>query len=510
MIKDPVYLASSEQIKKIFSVNNDTVAKGFKIGRLLKEEIDISLPWHNLFNTHIGVFGNTGSGKSNTLTKLYTELFNSVGPDNFKHKSEFLILDFNGEYTNNQILGSDKKEVIKLNTRKNNGEDKIILRESSVWNTEVLSLLFQATLNTQKPFINRVVLAREKYAHNSNISLLNYIKSIIKRIFTATSQNKDTRDLIIKVLSLINDTTADLKSKIQKMQWNAKYNTFMLDNDYFNGGEDSDSYHKHLKQLVENIELNGGIDFFTELQVRIYLQLINDLIYGYVQYDHIQPLLKRIESNAASLQKVIDINNDSYDGKLLSVISFRECNQDIKKILPLLIAKHFYEKHKEENSASPPTRTFHLIIDEAHNILSQQSSREHEIWRDYRLEVFEEIVKEGRKYGFFLTISSQRPADISATIMSQVHNFFIHRLINDRDLFLLDTTISTLDSFSKKMIPNLSKGACVVTGTSFDIPLLMQIGMLDIEKQPDSQDVDLKQLWKIDAEDVKENSITDS
>ena len=80
--------------------------------------------------------------------------------------------------------------------------------------------------------------------------------------------------------------------------------------------------------------------------------------------------------------------------------------------------------------------------------------------------------------------------------MSQVHNFFIHRLINDRDLFLLENTISTLDSLSKKMIPNLSKGACVVTGISFDIPLVMQVDILEQKKQPDSQDVDLTKLWK--------------
>ncbi|TOG15365.1 hypothetical protein CGJ07_24370, partial [Vibrio parahaemolyticus] len=71
-------------------------------------------------------------------------------------------------------------------------------------------------------------------------------------------------------------------------------------------------------------------------------------------------------------------------------------------------------------------------------ILSQQSVREQANWKDYRLELFEELIKEGRKFGIFLTLSSQRPADISATIMSQLHNFFIHRLVNDRDLFLLD------------------------------------------------------------------------
>jgi len=137
----------------------------------------------------------------------------------------------------------------------------------------------------------------------------------------------------------------------------------------------------------------------------------------------------------------------------------------------------------------------HLIIDEAHNILSVQSNREHESWKDYRLELFEEIIKEGRKFGMYLTLSSQRPADISPTIMSQLHNFFIHRLVNDRDLFLLENTVSTLDSLSRGMIPNLSKGCCIVTGTSFDLPMVIQFDKLDVEHQPDSDDVDLNELW---------------
>ncbi len=166
----------------------------------------------------------------------------------------------------------------------------------------------------------------------------------------------------------------------------------------------------------------------------------------------------------------------------------------MKKVLPLLIAKHFYHSHKN-TVESPPEKTMHLIIDEAHNILSQQSSNEQESWKDYRLELFEEIIKEGRKFGVFLTLASQRPADISSTIVSQLHNFFIHRLVNDRDLFLLDNTISTLDNLSRSLIPNLAKGSCIITGTSFSLPMVLQIDRLDIRSRPDSEDIDLINLW---------------
>ncbi|MCW5120957.1 hypothetical protein B7L17_029725 [Burkholderia cenocepacia] len=94
----------------------------------------------------------------------------------------------------------------------------------------------------------------------------------------------------------------------------------------------------------------------------------------------------------------------------------------------------------------------------------------------------------------FVTIASQRPADISPTIVSQLHNFFIHRLANDRDLFIIDNTISTLDALSRSLIPGLSQGCCVATGTAFDLPLVIQVDRLPSDKQPASEDVDLEKL----------------
>jgi uncharacterized protein len=230
------------------------------------------------------------------------------------------------------------------------------------------------------------------------------------------------------------------------------------------------------------------------LIVRANLQLARDLIHGYVQFEHIQPLLKRVEASLTSLRKVMEVGTEAVAQKLLTVISLRRCNSEMKKVLPLLIAKHYYNEHKS-TVANPPDKTVHLIIDEAHNILSQISAREHESWKDYRLELFEEIIKEGRKFGVFVTISSQRPADISPTVISQLHNFFIHRLVNDRDLFLIDNTITTLDRLSRGLIPTLAKGCCVVTGSSFDLPMLLQMDVLEKSKQPDSEDVNLGLLW---------------
>ncbi|WP_272573298.1 ATP-binding protein [Providencia sp. PROV259] len=492
LIKDKVYLLEEDKLPDIFGRNNND---GFIIGKLLKEDYPISLDWKRLFNTHIGIFGNTGSGKSNTLTKLYTTLFENK----IRHingKSKFIVIDFNGEYTSEQLAIAEYKSVYNLNTK--NEEDKFPLIESEFWNVESLGILFQATPNTQKPFINRVVSSRNKYKEYPN-SLDNYFKKTFERIFTVALPKADSLDLIREVVSIIGNE--NLLNKLKHVIWNGTTPKFFMNGGiYFNS--DSIAYNQHLKGLVDEVSI-PDLGIFNEFKLRCHLQLINDLIFGFVQYEFIQPLLKRIDASLNSLKKVITVTREPLTSKIITIISLRKCNQDIKKILPLLISKHYYQPHKDSVS-NPPQKTVHLIIDEAHNILSHQSTRESESWKDYRLEQFEEIIKEGRKFGFFLTLSSQRPADISPTIVSQIHNFFIHKLVNDRDLFLIDNTISTLDNISKNMIPNLSKGCCIVTGTSFDIPMVLQVDLLEKSKQPDSEDVDLALLWSDNQIDQNE------
>jgi hypothetical protein len=489
MIRDPAFLLQEERIAQIFGRDAQS---SFSIGRLLKEDVPIGLPWQRLFNTHIGVFGNTGSGKSNTLTKLYSVLFEQKAAA-IGNKSRFVILDFNGEYTGAQMVAAEAKAVYQLSTRPNPGGAQpsmstFPLHEQEFWNDETLSLLFQATPNTQKPFLSRLIEGRRR--HQTNLgSLSAYAQAKFRDAFCAGECKASTLDLMRNVAKLVKN--AALGNILKGVSWHTTKSRFVRGGIFFDS--DGVNYGAHLAPTINTIDAST-LDAFDQLILRANLQLIGDLIAGYVQFEHIQPLLKRVEASLSSLRKVISVGGAQPEEKLLTVISMRRCNNESKKVLPLLIARHYYHAHRD-SVAHPPDKTIHLIIDEAHNILSQQSAREHESWKDYRLELFEEVIKEGRKFGVFLTISSQRPADISPTIVSQLHNFFIHRLVNDRDLFLIDNTITTLDNLSRSLIPNLAKGCCVATGTAFDLPMVVQVDRLAKEKQPDSEDVDLEVLW---------------
>lgn len=492
-IGDVAKLLSEQQVGSIFESKS---SDGYVIGKLLKEDLPVALPWQKLFNSHLGIFGNTGSGKSNTLTKLFTVLFanklHSIGPH-----SKFVVLDFNGEYTSDQLVGADHKKVVRLTTRNAEG-DRFKIHDDEFWDAETLGILFQATTNTQKPFLRRTIFGRARFI-DVPASLSQYARATIRRVLSSTDPSVEALEQVKSLVKQMPDAE-NLAELVGKVGWNNTNRSFYL---IVEGQTRYPDNAAHFDEIFEpqiaQIDLQN-LTGFTELQVRASLQLINDAQFGSAQYEHIQPLLRRIDALKEEFSRVISVGELGDDeDRLVTVISLRECKQDVKKILPILIAKHFYEQHRSVVT-SPPSTTLHLIVDEAHNILSQQSNREAESWKDYRLELFEEIIKEGRKFGVFLTLASQRPADISPTVVSQLHNYFIHRLVNDRDLALLENTISTLDSLSRGQIPTLPQGACVVTGTSFDIPMLMQVDKLPKEQEPDSSDVNLVELWSSDED----------
>ena len=503
IIYNTVKMISSNIIKVILSPKKEKNEIEFVIGKDLQYELKIDLPWNKIFNTHIGIFGNTGSGKSNTLTSLYKILLNHKKLN--LENSKFVFIDFNGEYTGDKVL-YDSKVTYELNTHQNDEGKKFSIKSSSFWDEEVLSILFHATEKTQKPFLKNLIERRNKYLKEiSNVkeNLKSYIKKIYSNIFNGTNPKKETLDLIKKVLEKTNNP----RTILERFKWfsGSEGGCFI----YI--GEDMRTIYSNTKDREERIYLNSVLDIenikleeklspFDELEIRTILDLISGVLSNFVQYEHVHPLLLRIESISVSLKKTIDIveENNSNKNNLpnLEVISLRNCNQEIKKMFPILLAKEYFKEHKEQNK-NEVKKTFHLIIDEAHNILSQQSNREAESWKDYRLELFEEIIKEGRKFGFFLTVASQRPADISETIMSQFHNFFIHRLINEKDLRLIDNVISTLDRSSKQLIPVLPQGACIVTGTAFDFPKIIQVDKIENrEERPNSDDIDLEKIWK--------------
>lgn len=518
MIFNEAVLLTEDEIKCILQKDSSKSKHKISIGNSVSNSISIELAWDKLFNTHIGIFGNTGSGKSNTLTKIYTELFNlemqEIAKD-FNGKSKFVLFDFNGEYINESILSVNKK-CLKLSTRNDSG-DKLPLTPKVFWDIETLSILYSATEKTQRPFLSRAV----KYfvdEENHDITVEKIVNGLGSSFYNTFKQNnnKEMLNLLNKSLEIIkldtnnkykdDDTGEILDLSWLNSLWHSQQCTYYTNECYINSVDDSikmnmrNEFEKALnkRQFIEAIE---KLSITDKLKIAVNSHLIYCLAYGKVNYEHISPLIQRIEARSSFIEKTICISKKKNEWQLLNVISFRNCNSEAKKMIPLLVTKQLYEEHKEITANEIEiSSTVHLIIDEAHNILSAQSTREEESWKDYRLEVFEEIIKEGRKFGFFITLASQRPFDISPTIISQLHNYFIHRLVNEQDLRMIANTVNSLDSISKNQIPNLAPGQCIITGTSFEMPLLIQVTKLPKEESPTSENADLIKLWIGDKE----------
>ncbi|WP_258181503.1 helicase HerA domain-containing protein [Burkholderia multivorans] len=314
MIQDAAYLLTEDRIRSIFDRKADST---FKIGRMLKEEIAVGLPWKRLFNSHIGIFGNTGSGKSNTLAKLYTVLFDRKLP-HIAGKSRFVILDFNGEYGGEQLAPAAHKKVYHLSTQltgEGNAGDKFPLAPTEFWDLETLSLLFQATMNTQRPFLSRVLTGKARF-DDQHGSLDVYAKSKFRQAFCAGEVRPATLDLMRVVARRINYQALD--DLLRQVNWHQRAGRFTRNGVFFDA--DGENYHHHIAPIVDALD-TSGLDDFDQLIVRVNLQLMSDLNAGFVQFEHIQPLPKRVESSLKSMRRVLSIANAAEDEKVLTVIS---------------------------------------------------------------------------------------------------------------------------------------------------------------------------------------------
>lgn len=500
MIGNEVSLISQKDIDFIYNANINSIT----IGKSIKENNDIKIPIDNFFASHIGIFGNTGSGKSNTLHKLYSELFKKFKHTQMMEKSQFFVIDFNGEYTQpNQFYVDNKnKQILNIDTNKKN-TDKVPIDRNYLFDPDILAILFDARPGVQKPFLDSSLREFQRTSSDELAksqerlfeTLIKNYKEIGQPILDSWLDIFDKNKINSELISILKNNLKRNKY-VQLYAKHPNFNSYIINEGQFNPNDDP-QINKLKLDLISKIKQR--YDELSELeQLHIFLDFkkISVAVYKLVNIEHINPLFKRIDISLNSLKSVINITNDNeYKFKFLNIINLVNADLETKRTLSMLISKMIYDNQKKESiKHDKPESTCHLIIDEAHNILNNNYSHNSDNSQDYRLSTFEEIIKEGRKFGFFITLASQRPADISPTIISQLHNFIIHRLVNQNDLHILESTLSTLDSFSFKQLPSLGQGEAIITGTAIQLPTLIKVTKDDI--RPKSDDVSLIDLWK--------------
>jgi len=493
LIGSEAYLLTSAKLHTVHNLVSDK-SLSINIAKTDADDYDIGFPIDGLFNSHIAIFGNTGSGKSNTLAYLYQELVSALKLRNqeaFEENSRFLLFDFNGEYIGHECITADKK-VYNLSTRVVGG-DRIPISEDSLMDLEVLSILADATDKTQKPFIRRALRFYKDVTGSADP--LNYFQNTLKSKIKQTLQMSDkVRAYLLvdyfKQLLPETDAAGHIVEIDDDLDWHNVSSEFMRQpGPHFLSSTPAEIENTFMYQRVDQYELqNDLLSMFIHF---LYIQLIFDVISNRAQNEHIAPAINKLRSKKSDIDKVFDTTGaESIWESNFVVVNLNDVNLEMKKTIPLLLSKRLYIDHKSEGNE----KSLNFIIDEAHNILSRDSFREAESWKDYRLETFEEIIKEGRKFGVFVTISSQRPSDISPTLTSQAHNYFIHRLINQKDLAMISSVVSYIDRVTEESIPVLPTGACIFSGVASPMPLKLNVKELDLHLQPNSTTLAYKDI----------------
>ncbi len=512
LIDNEVFLVIEDELAKIHNFVDDS-DKPITFGTLtLEKNQNISFGINKLFASHIGIFGNTGSGKSYTLSKVYNTLF-EIFQDNdaFHNNSKFFILDFNGEYVNsedwqndNVVVEKEFKQSFHLSTKDATGS-KFPLPIEALEDINIWRIIFEATEKTQTPFLRRSLSSSQiEDAIQNQDEFDRYVRELIISVTTAPDRNLD-KSIVNNFLNDLVDCSGDISDGLldaiiyfrSNLRPHTQNNTFYFTNTnpHTYADKSRDEFITLIHQGMDMVEVrvqDAGI--FQLIHIKIILNYYTEIIRGYSNRDHISPLIKRVKKRITDLQKCISfVPREKLFFKTMNVISLRNVNLSMKKMIPLLICKFLFEDHKDKED---DTQYLNLIIDEAHNILSSASERESQQWKDYRLETFEEIIKEGRKFGVFLTLASQRPYDISQTIISQLHNYFLHRLVNNNDIVAIERTVSYLDKVSFDTLSILPTGTCIIAGILAPIPVVVDIGEIKAKYRPNNRTIEPIKNWE--------------
>jgi len=133
-----------------------------------------------------------------------------------------------------------------------------------------------------------------------------------------------------------------------------------------------------------------------------------------------------------------------------------------------------------------------VFLDEAHQFLNRSLGDEDTA---HRLDAFDVIAKEGRKYGLAICMATQRPRDIPEGVLSQMGTLIVHRLINDKDRDVVERAAGEIDRAAAAFLPTLAPGEAAVVGVDFPIPLTMQITMPEKKHRPESGGPNFQKAW---------------
>lgn len=449
---DRVYSAPHQLIALLPQLMNEDSESNIQIeiGSVdVAQESKVHITPEKLFGRHLAIIGSTGGGKSWSIANIIEQ--------SLKFNSKIILIDATGEYRN---IENDKVEHTHLSSPVNiaNNSEKCSLPPTAFQESDFIAL-FEPSGKIQGPKFREAIKSLRLAGLCPQLFPDGYIKKI--------NQNKNNFNKALNAdsnLSIIENpkTPFDVRKLSLQLEqecvWPSGGSASNPDHTMW-GREDGNF--SHCLGLVTRIHgiLESGVfkDIFNDSNSRLSLiNKIDDFI------------------NAEKNLLRIDLSGIPFEYKAREIISN-------------VIGRHLLNKSRLGFFKDKPVIIF---VDEAHNFLGKQIGGEDTI---ARLDAFELIAKEGRKFGLNICLSTQRPRDITEGVLSQVGTMIIHRLTNDRDREIIERACGEIDRAASEFLPNLKPGEAVIIGNDFPIPLTVQVTIP--ENKPESSGANFQNSW---------------
>lgn len=482
--------------------NGETRAILLPIGKsVIFSDYDVKINIDKFFGFHFAVFGNTGAGKSNTVARILQNIF---AKDNYSAKgAKFVIIDSNGEYNKAfSRLNEINPQISHSLMIADDTNDKKF--EIPVWalSADDWAILLHASEKTQIPVLKRAIdIAKIFYSNGENNNeLKNHIlASTLLGIINSSDTSPSKADKLKAIISHFGTNKIGMDTDIQGMTLRKgieisygsmpneekviKYLTAYLKADIIQETVMGMMVPYSLDEFCQAVEFatlyEGSIssqriqEYTATLLTR--LQTIQEGIQGKILSKTQYISVDEYVDNLLGQNQIVDVDISSLDDASAEVVT---------KVLAKLLLDYL---KRRANKADMP---INFLIEEAHRFVRNETS-----YGAVGYNIFERIAKEGRKYGMLLGISSQRPSELSKTVVSQCSNFIIHRVQNPDDLQYISKMVPYINQNMIDRLTYLQTGHALVFGSAINLPTLTKFAQA--EPRTDSDNAQISEKWYI-------------
>lgn len=422
----------------VSSIFSEFKIKNFSVGKLpFNKQQRVYFDPTELFGKHFTILGQTGSGKSHTVATL---LQKSVALMPHAH---IVLLDLHGEYSWINEENCTREYAFADNIVRHLDARKL---EIPYWLLTFVELCDLLVDNSESEASNQIAFFRD---------LVFELK---------TEENKT---LNLQKLSVDTPIYFPLDLLVDKIE--------TKNNEMVPG-----SGPKPIKG-----ELNGR---FSRLLIRINSKL-NDVRYDFL----LKPTVRNTSDTLEPLLRdFVGLNNENKAN--ITIIDLSSVPFDVRPTVAAQIGRIAFEF----NYWNPKHKDFpiFLLCEEAHNYIPKDSSSEFAGAR----KSMERIAKEGRKYGVGLGVVSQRPGELSETVLAQCGTFLCLRVTNPADQNFIKALVPDAEKNLTDVLSALGRGECLALGGAVPLPTRVQFDRPDPE--PNSSDVDFYSKWKNGSDDI--------